>query len=157
MIVNVAMENILADISLDDVHVISDYPIWEKKTLTGLPYWGTGDFCVIDEQPISENRDLTALEWDENEIYISGMNNILELVKQGLGIILVWKTQMKQEHSETSFDILLSVDEGENDVSPSVTLRFWAIRNGIHYVEPAAEILQKFSQPVLMEQVNYNI
>ncbi|HEX3017863.1 MAG TPA: hypothetical protein VHP31_08435 [Caproicibacter sp.] len=102
---------------------------------------------------------MTDLEWDGNEVYLDHTNDISELVKYGLGIIISWKTQLECDYAQVPFDILLSVDDGDEDgdVHPSVTLRFWALRNQYHYVEPSLAELLKFAQPVLMEQVNYKL
>jgi len=68
-----------------------------------------------------------------------------------------WKKQLEQEYTQIHFDILLSIDYGDEDINPSVTLRFWAIRGRYHYIEPSFAELHKFDQPVLMEQVNYRL
>jgi hypothetical protein len=37
---------------------------------------------------------------------------------------------------------MLSIDHGDEDVNPSVTLRFWAIREQYHYINPSFAELQ---------------
>ena len=154
MIANTIMNNMLSEILMSDIYPINHYPIWEKKSSSGFLYWGSGHFWGVDKQLIGANDDLTDLEWNGNEIRIDDIHDVLILVKQGLGIIFAWKIQMEQEYPKTAFDILLSVDEGDKEISPSVTLRFWAVRNGEHYVQPSTETLEGFCQPVLIEQVN---
>lgn len=61
---------------------------------------------------------------------------------------------------ETEFDLLLSIDlaeDAELNVPPSVSLRFWAVRDGFHCVTPTKENLEQFAQPVLIETINHKI
>jgi hypothetical protein len=43
------------------------------------------------------------------------------------------------------------------DVPPSVTVRFWAVRDNEHMISPSVNELERFSQPVLMEQVSFGL
>lgn len=61
------------------------------------------------------------------------------------------------QYTATEFDIVLSIDEGDEDIEPSITLCFWAVRNQEHCINPLIYELEHFSQPVLMEQANYTI
>lgn len=42
----------------------------------------------------------------------------------GLGIISAWEKQLEIEYTNTAFDIVLSIHGGDEDVAPSITLRF---------------------------------
>ena len=56
-----------------DVEPDYQYQVWTAKTLDGNPFWGAGDFCGLDtEHVIRYGRELTDLECDGNEIYVSG-------------------------------------------------------------------------------------
>jgi hypothetical protein len=72
-----------------------------------------------------------------------------------MAIIKEWKQSLEQQYPNIRFDILLSIDFGDEDIQPSVTLRFWTIRDGYHFIIPSVAELEKFAQPILMEQVNY--
>ena len=136
-----------------------DFPIWRAENEIGEPFWGVDNFCGIDIKNTDTETVLTDLEWDGNEIYICDDDeNIVELVKQGLAIVYSWKIQMEQEYPLTSFDIFLSLDIGDDDISPSINIRFWAVRDGYHYITPCINELEKCNiAPVLMEQVNYKL
>ena len=158
MIYNMAMEKILLSTLYNDASPSINLPIWEKKNCIGQSYWGVGNFCGLDKGIINVDCNLTDLEWDGNEIRLTNSTNIPELVEQGLEIIITWKKQMEHEYPKISFDIFLSVDKGDEDISPSVTLRFWAVRNGYHYIIPDCMELEKYKiNPILMEQVNYGL
>lgn len=157
MILNSLMKNILKCVEYDKIPSCAEYPIRQNTSYNGEPFWSVGDFCGLLDAGIKGQYELTELEWNGNEIYINHSSNILELVTYSLGILKDWKAQMEIYYGEVPVDIILSVDYGDEDIPPSVTLRFWAIRNQIHYVNPTATELEKFCQPVLMEQVNYTI
>lgn len=55
---------------------------------------------------------------------------------------------MLNEFKKTSFDIVLSVDLGDEDVSPSTTIRFYAIRDEYHIIEYDA--LEEYNKPMLI-------
>lgn len=112
------------------------------------PGWCLGQYKVVKER----EWELTALEWEGNEIYLSG-EPILELLLQGLKLIEIWKKQVVQEFREHHFDIVLSIDEGiegkEETILPSVTIRLTAIRDEKHYIEDVQSVVQ----PVLIEMI----
>lgn len=157
MIYNTDMERILSDITMKDINPRTEHPVFMKTNLAGQPYWGVDNFCGIDKTPIDGSVNLTDLEWNGNEIYLSHTTDILDLLKHGLGIVMSWKEQLEREYTQIHFDILLSIDYGDEDVNPSVIVRFWAIRERYHYIDPSFAELQKFEQPILMEQVNYRL
>lgn len=110
-------------------------------------------------------KKLTDLEWDGNETIInrwdadkSNINKsdiLLEVLRESLSIVKVWKSQLEKEYVETCFDIVLSVDKGDPDVFPSTTLRLYAVRDFYRYIDSDANNLEEFNQPILIEQVNY--
>ena len=105
-----------------------EYHIWQKQNEKGELYWGVGNFCGMGKYPVKQTREaLTELEWDGNEYYITDQKDLLGYANQ---IVAYWKKQMEAEFPETPFAILWGLDAGEEGVKPSVTLRFWAIRNG---------------------------
>lgn len=59
---------------------------------------------------------------------------------------------MVNEFKETAFDIILSVDLGDDEVTPSSTVRFYAIRDHYHIVD--LDRLEEYSQPLLIMQIN---
>ena len=150
------MKKIIDLIPKSEVLKSIDFPIWRAENLIGQPFWGVDTFCGIDIKNINAETNLTDLEWDGNEIYFCDAENIVELVKQGLVVVYSWKMQMEQEYPLTSFDIILSLDVGDDDISPSINMRFWAVRDDYHYLIPCINELDKFKiEPILMEQVNY--
>ena len=157
MILNKSMEQYLNTITVGHIEPQAEYPIWRKLNQAGQPYWGVGDFCGIVTSSVDGDCDLMELEWNGNEVHISCPDNIVNMLIYGLGIVSAWKIQLETEYTNTAFDIVLSVDEGNKDITPSITIRFWAIRNQEHYINPSMLELERFSQPVLMEQANYTL
>lgn len=148
------MKKVLDSIRMESVWPQEGYTIWQKSNQTGQTFWGVGNFCGFERIVVEKGQDLTALEWDGNGVIINDSANILSMIIYALGIAAAWKKQMETDYMGTPFDILLSLDNGGDGVSPSVTIRFWAVRNQEHYITPTVAELEKFSQPVLMEQVN---
>lgn len=159
MIYNSLMAELLRSVSLDSVRTQNKYPIWQSSDLSGRPFWGVDSFCGLSAASVAPGRDLTALEWDGNEIYLSlcDFSSVQELLLYALGIVKAWKNQMEAEFSPVPFDILLSVDPGYGQVPLSATPRFWAVRDNEHLVFPSVPELESSSQPVLMEQANYSL
>ena len=149
------MSNIIGGIELDAVVSRKGYQIWKKLSSDGCSFWGVGDFCGLHDSEARKEQDLVSLEWEGNEIYVDYSSDVISLVIYALGVAKSWKEQMESEYNSVPFDIILSVDDGSEVGSPSVTLRFWAVRNGEHYVTPSIDELERFKQPVLMECVNY--
>ena len=83
----------------------------------------------MDQLIQTSDYDLMDLEWQGNELYINDTTDVSKLLLSGLETMATWKKQMETDYSETPFDIILSLDEGDEDVPPSITLRFWAVRN----------------------------
>jgi hypothetical protein len=167
MICNKKMEELLKQIDQNELPIVKALSIWVKKNDIGETLWGVGNFCgCVGKKPTSvHGKKLTDLEWDGNEFNINrweaDKTNIKtscilrDVVSEALSIVMEWKSQLKKEYAETSFDIVLSVSEGDSDISPSATIRFYAVRDSYNYIYPDANNLEKFSQPILMEQVNY--
>lgn len=152
------MKKIIDLIPKSEVLNLTDFPIWKAENVIGQPFWGVDNFWGIDIKNIGTETILTDLEWDGNEIHFCDAENVVELVKQGLDLVYSWKTQMEQEFPLTPFDILLSLDVGDDEISPSITIRFWVVRDDYHYIIPSINELEKFKiNPILMEQVNYNL
>ncbi len=159
MIYNSLMAELLSSVPHDSVRPQNKYPIWQSSDLSGRPFWGTGSFCGLSAAPAASGSDLTALEWSGNEIRLSlcDFSSVQELFLYALGIVKAWKNQMEAEFSPVPFDILLSVDPGDEQIPLSATPRFWAVRDNKHYVSPSLPNLENSSQPVLMEQANYRL
>lgn len=154
MIFNKQMKKILEGIDINNIQHQNGYSIWKKLNSDGEAFWGVGNFCGLSDEIIESNCNLTDLEWDGNEVYICNSDNIAELVINALKIVTAWKVQMEKEYMDIPFDIFLSIDNGDEDISPSATLRFYAVRDGEHYIIPAQDELDRFEQPVLIEQIN---
>lgn len=159
MIYNSLMAGLLSSVSLDSVRPQNKYPIWQGSDLSGRPFWGVDSFCGLSATPAAFGGGLTELEWSGNEVRLTldDFPCLQELLLCALGIVTAWKNQMETQFSPVPFDILLSVDPGEEQVPLSATLRFWAVRDKEHFVLPSAPDLESSSQPVLMEQANYSL
>lgn len=157
MIYNNLMEKILIDLPVDSIQPQDGCLIWKGSNQLGQPFWGVGDFGGLPKEVVKGDVDLMALEWDGNEVYLSNLPDVPNLMIYAIGIIKSWKRQMEKNYADVPFDIFLSVDNGDEDVFPSITLRFWAIREQEHFIIPSTLELEKFLQPILMEQVNYSL
>ena len=156
MVFNEKMEEILKQIDMGSIQPNNQYPIWVKKNVVGEPYYGVGHFWNMDKTPVEAGRDLVELEWNGNDILLDRGDPVPELVARGLAVLMGWKKQMETDYAGIPFDILLSVDWGceEDGILPSVSMRFWAVRNGVHYIEPESVMKDDFWNAILMEQVN---
>lgn len=154
---NKSMKKILQNVQINNIQPQKEYHIWQKYNCNGVPFWGVGNFCGLAESTVGCDCNLTDLEWDGNEVYLCNSYKISDMVITALGIITAWKKQMQKDYTDIPFDILLCIDEGDEEISPSVTLRFWAVRNGQHYIDPIVSKLESYKQPILMEQVNYTL
>lgn len=108
--------------------------------------------CVKDRTISYKNTELSDFEWDGNEIYITSSVDLTSIVKEALIIMEQLQSQMINEFKETVFDIILSVDLGDNEILPSSTVRFYAIRDNYHIVE--SNTLEDYSQPLLIMQTS---
>ncbi len=132
-----------------------EYHIWQKKNTKGEWYWGVGNFCGLAKSPVQITGEaLTDLEWDGNECYITKEKDLLGCAN---ALVTDWKKQMEIEFPETTFSILWSLDTGDADVAPSVTLRFWAIRNGYTIVTKKQIENQPHTWLVLVNEKNKKV
>ena len=152
MICNTSMHHLLNNRPSISTPMMTGYRICRRQTEAGAPYWTLTDAILPDS--ILPSADLTALEWDCNEVMLDMNDSIPVLLNAGLLFLIRWKEQMERDFPGVPFDIVLSVDEGEEGVPPSVTLRFYGVREGVHIVEPTEESLEKCAQPALLETVN---
>lgn len=121
---------------VDEIRPIDRYPIWEKTDPYGRKYYGVANFCGVGG-PASEDDDLSWLEWDGNEIFISDPDSkdVDALFKETIGIMKSWHNQLQDRFPDEKFVILASFDDGsfmieECEPMPSFTLRFWKVREG---------------------------
>lgn len=164
---NRKMETLLKQISLNDLPSVVSLPIWEKKNNIGESFWGVSNFCgCIGKKPTSiQGKNLTDLEWDGNEININRWELkednkdrtyiLLDVLSEALSLVLDWKLQLEKGYASINFDIVLSVSEGDEEILPSVTVRFYAVRDYYHYISSDIKNLESNSQPILIQQVNY--
>lgn len=137
---NLNMKSLLKDHLIDSIECISQndaYPIWHKTDTAGRVYWGVASFCGMDEYPICADEDLSQLEWDGNEVCLDAYTDedVADMLKRAIGILLFWKSELQARYSDTSFYLFASYDNGDMLVldegeSPAkfITMRFWADR-----------------------------
>lgn len=133
---------------INDITPVDSFPIWKKEDPYGREYYGVANFCGLDRL-IKVDTDLSWLEWDGNEIYLSGKDKDL-LFKRAVGIIKSWRSQLTCSYPDEHFAILASYDDGsllaeECEKESSFTLRFWKKRDGQGLDENTA-----FDQPVII-------
>lgn len=161
MIYNKGMENYLNQITINSkLNKSGDSN--DLKILQGTNYLGEHFFylehncCNVNSKDIINftGENLMQLEWDCNEIYINDSEDSICLLQTGLFVVKSIKDILETEYSSQTFDIIMSFDDGEEfDVLPSVTVRFYAVRNNT-LIPHGKSYLEKFNQPVLVEFVN---
>ncbi len=159
---NHSMETLLKvhGITIEDVPAENGYPIWMKHDPSGRPYWGTADFCGIENADIPRDINLSELEWDGNELMFDAYSyeGIAEILKKAIGVIKAWKTELEEEYPDNEFGILASFDSGEHLINKedfpngnySVTMRFWAERK----VPSFTDGFEDWEQPTIIETCN---
>lgn len=152
MMLNESAKALFGAVSTEDAPSDNAYPIWLKTDAYGRIYYGVSDFWNLD-QSISEDADLSWLEWDGNEIRIDTPHKerIAKIYLKTIGIIKSWRAQLERNYPHERFVILASFDDGSelteaSDFSISFTLRFWKIREGFGPDENLTS-----SQPTIME------
>ena len=157
MVYNLEMKKLLENINLSQCTSCNNKGIEKRKSENGEEYYRLKEgFCLPNKRIVARGIELTELEWDGNEIYISSSREINELMYEALLVLNQLERQMHNDYNNMLFDILLSVDVGDEDVESSITLRFYAIREDYHIIK--AEELEEFSQPLLLcGNVNKNV
>ena len=120
----------------------------------GEPYFYLEYNCcnLNENSKIKHSKEmLTQLEWDCNEIYISGSRDIGCLLQTALDKVNSIETTLRTHYPLISFDIIMSIDDTEPDVLPSITVRFYCIRDNDYYI--AHNELEEFSQPILIKSI----
>lgn len=160
---NLNMKSLLKEHSIDSIDCISQnnaYPIWHKTDTAGRVYWGVASFWGMDKSPICSTCDLSQLEWDGNEVYLDAYTDedVADMLKRAIGILLFWKSELQTRYSDTSFYLFASFDNGDmlvldEDESPvkSITMRFWADR-GENTVLNLSDF-DNWDQPAIMEHI----
>lgn len=139
---------------VDEITPNTGYPIWMKRDTFGREYFGVGNFCGL-ERTIKGNTDLSWLEWDGNEVFVSDTDKVL-LFKKTVGIIKGWISQLVENYPADRFVVFASFDAGDECENDSAmvggcesemffTLRFWKKRDGQGLDENTS-----FNQPVIM-------
>lgn len=108
-------------------------------------------FCISKKNVMETGCELSDYEWEGNEIYFTSSGSTLDLLKKALKIVRKLKRQMRKEYSDSSFDILLSLDLGNKEIEPSFTIRFNKVRDKYHIISP--DELDKYDQPLILEQI----
>jgi hypothetical protein len=159
MLCNKEMEKYLNQITTDyklrEPSDVKELSILQGTNCTGDPFYYLENNCCNVSYRDTINltgEDLIQLEWDCNEIYINNSEDIICLLQTGLNTVISIKAILEIKYPLQAFDIIMSFDEGDFNVLPSVTVRFYSIRNNAFISYDKAE-LEKFNQPTLIESV----
>lgn len=146
--------------SIDSIPQNNAYPIWHKTDTAGRVYWGVASFCGLEERPICLDQDLSQLEWDGNEVRLDAYTeeDIADMLRKAIGILLFWKNELKNKYADTSFYLfasyddgdMLVLDEGESPVK-SMTMRFWADRGENTVINLSN--FDNWEQPAIMDYI----
>ncbi len=156
MIYNKKMETYINEISkINQITIDGSTSIRQGLNCNGEPYFYLEDNCwnLNENSKIKHSKEmLTQLEWSCNEIYISGSKDAKCLLQTALLRVKSIETILKAQYPLYSFDIIMSIDDGtEFDVLPSITVRFYCIRDNDYYI--AHNELEEFSQPILIKSI----
>ena len=164
MLANQTMAMLLREqgIDMDSVDADISFPIWKKHDPAGKPYWGISHFWGLDKNGIPAGQDLSQLEWDGNEVFLDAHSKaeIAGILNEGIGIIKAWRQHLERSCPETAFCILATYDNGDKlinkedfpDGACSLTLRFWAVRDGDTVVDLTC--FDEWDQPSLLDICN---
>lgn len=160
MIFNNKMEKYLNSINeileLKQMDESIDFKIRKGTNCNGEQYYYLEDNCLnlSDENDLNLTGEaLTQLEWECNELYINDSANIKCLAKIALSKLGQIKIILKDLYPSQSFDIVMSIDDEVDDVFPSATIRFYAIRNELYYISHDKLDLERFAQPILIDSL----
>ena len=156
MIYNRKMEKYINEVyKINQVSNNERTSILQGFNCNGEPYFYIENNCcnLNENSKIKCSKEmLTQLEWDCNEIYISGSEDMICLLQTSMIRIRSIETILKAQYHSYSFDIIMSIDEHtELDVLPSITVRFYCIRDNDYYINH--NDLEEFSQPILVESI----
>lgn len=165
MIYNKSMEKYLKQISmnynLNELSENNDLRILQGSNCFKEKFFYLQDNCcdINSKDSIThKGDDLTQLEWDCNEIYISDFEESICLLQTGLIKVKLIRNILETEYSSQQFDIVMSYDDGEEfEISPSVTIRFYAVRSNDSFITHDKACLEEYIQPILVELVNQRI
>lgn len=148
---NFKMQRILNKFYKQEMPAATSHPIWKKHTLDGNAFYGLGNFCGIKTADVIEyGRELTDLEWNGNELDFHN-DCFHTLITDTLSAYLSIKKQLENQYCDTVFDIVVSIDES----SCRSNIRFYAVRNDYHYIEPTHENVIKFEmEAILIDTIN---
>ncbi|MBQ7646491.1 MAG: hypothetical protein IJS94_04405 [Clostridia bacterium] len=113
------------------------FPVWDKNDRYGRTYYGVDNYCGFDKRRISKDTDLSHLEWDYNEVYISSASDseIKALILKAAGMILSWERQLKEKYPGVKFYLFASFDDGSkceteegDETYKGFNMRFFAER-----------------------------
>lgn len=154
MEMNSAMRFFLRGIDLKQIVDSSDYPIVCHRNTEIEAFWTVEDRRIPPDLFTRTPKELTDLEWDKNEVHIDENGNFDGMLREALGVAGQWETQMTREFPAQIFDIILSIDYGDEDIEPSSTIRFYAIRENYRIIQKDWLNLEKFVQPILVQTIN---
>ena len=161
---NLSMKSLLEKYFIDSTDCIPQnnvYPIWHKTDAAGRVYWGVASFWGMDKCPVTSGQDLSQLEWDGNEVHLDAYTDdeVAEMLRNAIGILLFWKSELQKRYADTSFYLFASYDNGDmlvldEGASPvkAITLRFWADR-GENIVINLSDF-DHWEQPAIIDHIN---
>ena len=79
------------------------FPIWQKTDSAGRPYWGVGTFYSMDKCENLQERNLSQLEWDANELNYSTSSEerVADLLRDTIGVLKAWQEMLEREYPQT--------------------------------------------------------
>ena len=134
------------------------FPIWQKTDSAGRPYWGVSTFNSMDRSGDLEERNLSQVEWDANDLayFTYSEERVGDLLRDTIGVLKAWREMLERDYPRTEFCIFASYDDGsamiedEDDypIMRSTTFRFWATRGNNDVV--CLDNFDQWEQPAIL-------
>ena len=162
MRINKSMSALLQGVQVENIAPNYAYPIWQKWDEAGRPYWGVAHFWHMDRHGISQDQDLSILEWDGNEVYLESRSeeDVQEMLKATIAILKAWKAILERDYSHVPFYLLASYCDNQEErergeaaaFDASATFRFWAPRGQDAVVD--LDNFDDWKEPAILMECN---
>ena len=155
MICNNKMKELLSNIDLSTIEAKNYYSISQKENSNNEKYWIINkeiDCSIYHTHLIG--KDLSNYEYKENEIYLANSIKVEEVFNLGIKIFVSIKNILKENYSDIKFDIIFYIDLGNDNITPSAIISFYAIRDNFRIIEEKDINYMCNTKAFLIETIN---
>lgn len=155
MITNSKMKGLISGIDLSSIEIKNYYSVFERENSNNEKYWVISNEtdCTICKTSLI-GKELTDFEWDNNEIYAANSKDIKEVLNLSLKMFMSLKKILEENYSYQQFDLILSVSDKDDNISPNANIRFYAVRDNYRIMD--LENIENYKlEYILAEKVNF--